>query len=73
MASRDKIGERFESRQERRRMENLGRRKQDEDQEEPAPAEQPVEQAHTARTAGRNDPCPCGSGKKYKKCCGATK
>jgi preprotein translocase subunit SecA len=26
--------------------------------------------AATAR-AGRNDPCPCGSGKKYKKCCGA--
>ena len=24
-----------------------------------------------AETAvGRNDPCPCGSGKKYKKCCG---
>jgi tetratricopeptide (TPR) repeat protein len=22
-----------------------------------------------ARTIGRNDPCPCGSGKKYKKCC----
>lgn len=23
-----------------------------------------------ARTkVGRNDPCPCGSGKKYKKCC----
>jgi len=22
-------------------------------------------------SAGRNDPCPCGSGKKYKKCCGA--
>lgn len=22
---------------------------------------------------GRNDPCPCGSGKKYKKCCGATR
>jgi uncharacterized protein len=21
---------------------------------------------------GRNDPCPCGSGQKYKKCCGAT-
>jgi uncharacterized protein len=21
--------------------------------------------------AGRNDPCPCGSGKKFKKCCGA--
>ncbi len=23
-----------------------------------------------APTVGRNDPCPCGSGKKYKKCCG---
>ncbi|MFC7062443.1 SEC-C metal-binding domain-containing protein [Halobacillus seohaensis] len=22
---------------------------------------------------GRNDPCPCGSGKKYKKCCGNSK
>ena len=22
---------------------------------------------------GRNDPCPCGSGKKYKKCCGKNK
>jgi hypothetical protein len=21
---------------------------------------------------GRNEPCPCGSGRKYKKCCGAT-
>ena len=24
----------------------------------------------TGHTVGRNDPCPCGSGKKYKKCCG---
>jgi len=24
------------------------------------------------RKVGRNDPCPCGSGKKYKKCCGAS-
>jgi hypothetical protein len=23
-----------------------------------------------ARRAGRNDPCPCGSGRKYKRCCG---
>ncbi|MBP5261719.1 MAG: SEC-C domain-containing protein [Clostridiales bacterium] len=23
-----------------------------------------------ATNIGRNDPCPCGSGKKYKKCCG---
>lgn len=26
---------------------------------------------HKGVTIGRNDPCPCGSGKKYKKCCGA--
>ena len=25
------------------------------------------------KKVGRNDPCPCGSGKKYKKCCGAVK
>lgn len=24
----------------------------------------------TVAKVGRNDPCPCGSGKKYKKCCG---
>ncbi|MBM3157895.1 MAG: preprotein translocase subunit SecA, partial [Chloroflexi bacterium] len=28
------------------------------------------EQAPVAGHTGRNDPCPCGSGKKYKKCCG---
>ena len=28
---------------------------------------QPV---RAGRKVGRNDPCPCGSGKKYKKCCG---
>jgi uncharacterized protein YecA (UPF0149 family) len=27
--------------------------------------------AGEARTTGRNEPCPCGSGKKYKRCCGA--
>jgi preprotein translocase subunit SecA len=29
--------------------------------------QQPV---HAEKTVGRNDPCPCGSGKKYKQCCG---
>ena len=27
--------------------------------------------AASAKAVGRNDPCPCGSGKKYKNCCGA--
>ena len=28
-------------------------------------------QRRTARKVGRNQPCPCGSGKKYKRCCAA--
>lgn len=41
---------------------------------------EPVEASHgdepkkpvtNTNRVGRNDPCPCGSGKKYKKCCGA--
>jgi len=30
----------------------------------------PPEAAQAQTRVGRNDPCPCGSGKKYKKCCG---
>jgi len=32
------------------------------------PTKQPV--IRSEPKVGRNDPCPCGSGKKYKKCCG---
>jgi uncharacterized protein YecA (UPF0149 family) len=28
-----------------------------------------IEKPLPKQKAGRNDPCPCGSGKKYKKCC----
>ena len=31
--------------------------------------EQPDTAVHRDQKVGRNDPCPCGSGKKYKKCC----
>ena len=45
---------------------------------EKAPAPSPMAEAARRKEAvtagkkkvGRNDPCPCGSGKKYKKCCG---
>jgi len=30
-------------------------------------------QRRTGEKVGRNDPCPCGSGKKYKKCHGTEK
>jgi uncharacterized protein len=31
----------------------------------------PSERVLRALGVGRNEPCPCGSGKKFKKCCGA--
>ncbi|MBR4591839.1 MAG: SEC-C domain-containing protein [Elusimicrobiaceae bacterium] len=36
-----------------------------------AAAKNPNGAAPVSKNIGRNDPCPCGSGKKYKKCCGA--
>jgi len=38
--------------------------------EDEAPLPPPVETIRAAGKPGRNDPCPCGSGKKYKQCCG---
>ena len=35
-----------------------------------APTQRPSP-VRAQKKVGRNDPCPCGSGKKYKKCCGA--
>ncbi len=50
---------------ERRQTEEpAGEEVEEEPQEAPPPPLQP------GSPAGRNDPCPCGSGKKYKKCCG---
>ncbi len=44
---------------------------------EPAPVRERVPAAvaggAVGKKVGRNDPCPCGSGKKYKKCCGQGK
>lgn len=39
----------------------------------PMPEWEPVRALSRVRTVGRNDPCPCGSGKKFKKCCGSRK
>ena len=35
------------------------------------PVKQVQQPVRTEQKIGRNEPCPCGSGKKYKKCCGA--
>jgi preprotein translocase subunit SecA len=57
--------------EEARQIERRQRRQQQELQYQtgPAQAEAP-KPVRTGAKIGRNDPCPCGSGKKYKKCCG---
>lgn len=37
----------------------------------PTPTPTPIPVGSRTAKVGRNDPCPCQSGKKYKKCCGA--
>ena len=37
---------------------------------EPTDHAPPIPIVETAPKIGRNAPCPCGSGRKYKKCCG---
>lgn len=41
-----------------------------EEEEREPPSDEKPQPASSAKLAGRNDPCPCNSGKKYKKCCG---
>ena len=38
--------------------------------EDETPLPEPVEPIRSDGKVGRNDPCPCNSGKKYKQCCG---
>ena len=42
-------------------------------QQQPASGENKAPFVRNDRKVGRNDPCPCGSGKKYKQCCGQIK
>ncbi|HKL48039.1 MAG TPA: preprotein translocase subunit SecA [Desulfuromonadales bacterium] len=59
--ARDEDVERLEE-ERRRKQVILNRASGDEDTKKPVTRDQDK--------VGRNDPCPCGSGKKYKKCCG---
>jgi len=58
--------DRFDRRREKKNRIEAGLPGED---DEPLPP--PVETIRgDKKDVGRNDPCPCGSGKKYKKCCG---
>ncbi len=65
MSAFDKFAKRFQRKQEEKKLRDATVS----DDDAPIP-DAPVEQAKAERVTGRNDPCPCGSGKKYKKCCG---
>jgi preprotein translocase subunit SecA len=41
----------------------------EQEQKQPSPSTTEVSPQSKKSKVGRNDPCPCGSGKKYKKCC----
>ena len=46
------------------------RRAMTENRSDGTPAKRQPVRKSAAEKVGRNDPCPCGSGKKYKNCCG---
>ena len=61
----DQFSSRFERQREAKERYKKGLPGEDE-----APLPPPVEPIkNNADGPGRNDPCPCGSGKKYKQCC----
>ena len=43
----------------------------DEDWGDERPVIEPEQPYRAPAKVGRNEPCPCGSGKKFKKCCGS--
>ena len=71
----DPIEDRFTKRQKQRKLADLAKRARPKEDVQ-AEAElikktEKVEPLKIQAEPGRNDPCPCGSGRKYKKCCGA--
>ncbi len=64
----DEVEELARAQRERERQQALKLQRSDEEREEKP--KQPV--TREGDKVGRNDDCPCGSGKKYKRCCGRT-
>ena len=82
--ARDTIGDRYEKKKRKQKLQQMsqgGMSTEDIETEQAAIAKARDERAKdperyrlkSTGEVGRNDPCPCGSGKKYKKCCGREK
>jgi len=73
--AKDPISDRFSLRQKTQKLSDLSKKARGKDdveaEEELLEKTDKVEPIKADKTPDRNDPCPCGSGKKYKKCCGA--
>ena len=71
--ARDPMAERFEKRRKQRRLDDLAKKTKDKDdlaaEEELLKKTKKVDPIRADKPPGRNDPCPCGSGKKFKNCC----
>ncbi len=73
--AKDPISKRFGRKQMDKQLQGFDNRTRSTDdieaEEELIKSTDKVEPLQADKAPGRNDPCPCGSGKKYKKCCGA--
>lgn len=74
--SKDPIADRFEIKRKQEKLDDLARRARTPEEVEAeeklikeTPKVEPIR--NDKGQTGRNDPCTCGSGKKFKKCCGA--
>lgn len=77
MSDMDPMAKRFGKREKQHKLQEMGKKgmtKEEREAEAKLLKETPkTEPVKVAKEPGRNDPCPCGSGKKFKKCCGAEK
>ena len=73
--SKDPISDRFEIKRKQVKLDELTKKtktKEEREAEEKLVKEtKKIEPLKAKEEPSRNDPCPCGSGKKCKKCCGA--
>ncbi len=71
--ARDSISKRFSSKQKDKKLDDLSKRTRSREEldaeEQLLKNTEKVKPIKADKAVGRNDPCPCGSGKKYKKCC----
>lgn len=75
--AKEKITDRYKQKEKKSLLGGLSKRTVDPDllaEEEQMLADtEKVQPIEAEAQPGRNDPCPCGSGKKYKKCCALKK